>query len=215
MIHSLFTAINDFDKWAQALSDKPQDDRGGEWECDYRHWSAIYDAFEFFIQTSNPETWTAGEKDRLLYILARDNELQILAKMVSTNQRTLTILTEYSITHGHRDDKWQLAVQLHKLDDKNKAIQLLEQLVMAEDEYVNRRSLMELATLGASSVEHYCEVFWNRQIYLPEVEEYQKMTVLAALKEINSPQLRRYLELAKEDGRKYLVRAAETYGRYT
>ena len=215
MIHSLFTAIDDFDNWAQTMSDRPQDERGGEWECDYRHWGIVYDAFETFIQTSNPATWTADEKERLLYILARDNESEILAKMVSTNEHALTALTEYAIVHGHREDKWQLAVQLHTLNDKNMAIQLLEQLVMAEDEYVNRLSLMELAKLGASSVEHHCELFWNRHIYLDEDEEYQRMAVLTALKEINSSQLGYYLELAKKDGRKYLVRAADIYGRDT
>ena len=213
MIHSLFKAIDDFDKWAQTMSDRPQDERGGEWECDYRHWGIVYDAFETFIQTSHPATWTADEKVRLLYILARDNESEIVAQMVSTNQHALIGLTEFAITHGHGDDKWQLAVQLYTLDDKNMAIELLEQLVMAKEEYVNRRSLMELAKLGASSVEHYCELFWNRHIYLDEDEEYQRMAVLTALKEINSTQLGHYLELAKKDGRKYLTRAAEIYGR--
>lgn len=209
MIHSLFTLIGEFDKWAQSLSDSPQDERGGEWECDYHHWGLIYDAFETFIQVSNPEMWTVDEKERLLYILARDNEREILAKMVSTSPHALTSLTEYAITYGHRDDKWQLAVQLHTLDDKNMAILLLEKLVMDEDEYVNRRSLMELAKIGASSVEYYCELFWKRHIYPEMDEEYQRMAVLTALKDINSMQLGHYLELAKKDGRKHLARAAE------
>lgn len=135
--------------------------------------------------------------------------------MVSTNQNALTSLTEFAIIHGHRDDKWQLAVQLQTLDDTNMAIKLLEQLVMAQDEYVNRRSLMELAKLRATSVEHYCELFWNRQKYQAEDEEYQRMAVLAALKEINSTQLGRYLELARKDGREYLLKAAEIIGQNT
>ena len=40
-------------------------------------------------------------------------------------------------------------------------------------------------------------------------DEYQRMAVLDALHNLQSPRLARYLELAQEDGRKYLTGFAD------
>lgn len=77
-----------------------------------------------------------------------------------------------------------------------------------EDEYVNRRSLMELAKLKSEKVEFYAERFWNKDKY-GEMEEYQKIAVLHSLKTINSNLLDNYIKLAKQSGYKYLVENAE------
>ena len=66
---------------------------------------------------------------------------------------------------------------------------------------------MELAKVGSDKVEHYAEVFWNRNKY-DEMDEYQKMAVLFSLKTIGSKDLGKYIELAKQDGRKYLLENA-------
>jgi len=203
-VHPLLIEVNRFDEWAKLLSEIPQDERGGEWECDYPNWNRIYDLFDEFIQSNDPTNWTRYEKEHLLYIIARDNEREILASKLSTNPKELILLTEESIINGHRDDKWQLAVQLTKLEDTQIAIVLLEKLVNDKEEYVNRRALMELAKLQADSVESYCEQFWNRRIYGDD-EEYQRMAVLQALKDINSNLLDYYIELAREDGRRHLT----------
>lgn len=205
MNNVLFTEIDKFDKWAQSQFDIPQDDIGGEWECNYDNWESIYETFETFIKATDPNKLTSTEKERLLYIIARDNEMENLSRLL--DEQFLIVLSEYSISYGHRDDKWQLAVQLHKLADRAKAISLLDMLVNDEEEYVNRRSLMELAKLQSDKVEYYAEQFWNKDKYA-DMEEYQKIAVLHSLNIINSKLLDNYITLAKQSGQTYLMQNA-------
>jgi len=205
MNNVLFTEIDKFDKWAQSQFDIPQDDIGGEWECNYDNWESIYETFETFIKATDPNKLTSTEKERLLYIIARDNEMENLSRLL--DEQFLIVLSEYSISYGHRDDKWQLAVQLYKLTDKEKALSLLDKFVNDEEEYVNRRSLMELAKLNSDKVEQYAERFWNKDKYA-EMEEYQKIAVLHSLNTINSKFLDHYIQLPKKSGLTYLVKNA-------
>ena len=205
MTRSLFTEINKFDQWAQLQYNVSQDEIGGEWECNYEHWDNIYNAFENFIGLTNPNEWSDKEKDRLLYIIARDNETERLVAVLP--EQALIVLAQYAIEHGHRDDKWQLAINLHKLSNKQQSETLLEKLVNDEDEYVSRRALMELAKVQSAKVEDYADLFWNRNKY-GDMDEYQRIAVLYALKTINSEQLDKYIRLAKQDGRQYLVENA-------
>ncbi len=206
MTDKVFIEIDRFDNWAQSQFDVPQDDIGGEWECNYENWDDIYKSFENFITIANPNELTGKQKNRLLYIIARDNEIGYLSRIL--DNQFLTILTEQSIADGHRDDKWQLAVQLYKLTDREKALAFLEKLVNDDDEYVNRRSLLELAKLKSEKVEFYAEKFWNKNKY-GQMEEYQKIAVLHSLKIINSKLLDNYIELAKQSGQMYLIENAE------
>jgi hypothetical protein len=205
MTNQLFTEIDKFDVWAQSQFDIPQDDIGGEWECNYEHWGNIYKSFEEYIRVTDPDKLTTIEKGRLLYIIARDNEMESLARLL--DEKFLLVLAEYSILNGQRDDKWQLAVQLYKLTDKEKALSLLEKFVNDEEEYVNRRSLMELAKLKSAHVENLAERFWHKDKY-GEMEEYQKIAVLHSLKIINSNLLDNYIALAKQSEQTYLVHNA-------
>ena len=206
MTDKIFIEIEQFENWAQSKFNLPQDEIGGEWECEYENWSDIYKSFENFISTTDPNGLTDSQKNRLLYIIARDNETEYLASIL--DNQFLTILTEQSIAKGHREDKWLLAVQLYKLTDRQKALTLLENLVNDNDEYVNRRSLMELANLKSEKVEFYAEKFWNKDKY-GQMEEYQKIAVLHSLKTINSKLLDNYIKLAKQSGQKYLIENAE------
>ena len=206
MTDKIFIEIEKFNNWAQTQFDKPQDEIGGEWECNYENWSDIYHSFENFIATTNPNTLTVDQKNNLLYIIARDNETEYLASILDNN--FLSILTEQSIAKGQRDDKWQLEVQLYKLEDRQKALRFLENLVNDDEEYVNRRALMEFAKLNSEKVEFYAEKFWNKDKY-GDMEEYQKIAVLHSLHTINSNLLDNYIDLAKQSGQKYLIAFAE------
>lgn len=205
MTHLLFEEINKFDQWAKSLYTIPQDDVGGEWECNYHRWANIYSAFKDLISSSIPTQWSYMEKERLLYIIARDNEMRQLAGSLTEN--ALVVLAEYAIGHGHRDDKWQIAVQLHKLSDKQLATNLLEAFVNDEEEYASRRALMEFAKVQPNKIERYAELFWNRNKY-GDMGEYQRMAVLHALHTIRSKRLSNYIKLAKQDGRRYLIESA-------
>jgi hypothetical protein len=202
MKHKVFEEIEKFEKWFK-LSDLKEDNKEGAWDH-YPDWRNIDPLFENFIFQTDPNTWTDEEKRILLHIISLDNECMRLVKTLSNCEHALTTLMEASIAYGSPNDKWQLALCLHKLSDKTLALQLLEKLVNDEDEYVNRRSLMEMAKLKGPMTEYYCEKFWHKNKY-EAMEEYQRMAVLHALREVHSKLLPTYIELAKQDGREHLV----------
>ena len=205
-MNQLFIEIDKFDQWAKAQFNIPQDEIGGEWECNYDNWTGIYQAFEKFLAITSAESLTQNQKERILYIIARDNDAGYLAGIL--NEPFLIELTEQAINNGSRDNKWQLAIQLYKLSDRQKALDFLEQLVNDNEEYVTRRALMELAKLKSEKVEFYAEKFWHKDKY-GKMEEYQKIAVLHALKTVNSKYLHQYIELALQSGQKYLIENAE------
>lgn len=206
MTDKIFTEIDKFDKWAQSQFDEPLDEVAGEWECNYENWNEIYLAFEKLMTHTHPNGLTDKQKDRLLYIIARDNETEYLSSIL--NDDFLLLLTEHSIIDGKKNDKWQLAIQLYRLVDRQKALQLLENFVDDDDEYVNRRALMELARVNSDKVEFYAQKFWNKNKY-GEMEEYQKMAVLQSLSLINSKIIDSYINLALQSGQKNLTEFAK------
>lgn len=215
MPHRLFTEIERFNTWAEGYSPKPQAERGGEWELDYPEgWQIIYKQFEDFARSTQAGDWSTDEIDRLLYIIARDNECQALIN--SLHDDALVLLAESALARGEMDCKWQIADTLQRIADKQRAVDLIERFVNDPEEYVNRRALMAMARLDAGRTETYCRKHWERTIY-GDMDEYQRIAILHSLKQIGSPLLKHYLELAKADGREYLVNNAvqiegEVYG---
>src|ERR1700744_2864355 len=68
-------AVLAFRNWADCY---PAGQRYGEWECGYEQWSATTSAFTAFLDSGAPQLWDASTVEMLLYILARDNEMEIL-----------------------------------------------------------------------------------------------------------------------------------------
>ena len=206
MQHQLFSEINKFRQWATNI---PEENRSGEWECDYDEygWRAIYTSFRNFLITSNSGDWNNDIINELLYIIARDNELEELAEIVGKNPPILIILTKTAITIGEKDSKWQLASQLTNLSDKKLAENLLEKFVQDTSEYVRRRALIALADIYSPKTEHYAKLAWDWDSNY-KLQEYQRKVALYALDKINSPLLGHYLQLAKQDGRKFLLHDA-------
>jgi hypothetical protein len=204
--HQIFDEIDKFDRWVkEKYGDTPQDKLFGEWEDDYGEWQAIYLSFEDFLRSDNPQEWTRKEKDRLLYIIARNNETEELAEAL--NEEALKVLTKQAFDCAHKNAKWQLAIQLDKLADRGLALEFLERFVNDKDEYVIRRALLEMAKIGSKKTEFYCEKLWHKDIF-GESEEYQRIAIIHSLHEIKSPKLAEYIKLAKDDGRKYLFKNA-------
>lgn len=203
-VHPLFIEIDKFEEWAMAMISEPSR-ISAEWETDYPDWAVIEGHFKDFVHTVPSSRWNSDELSQLEYILARDNECERLVECLTDD--ALITLSEFALVHGEQDSKWQLADALPKISDTGKAIDLIERFVNDPEEYVNRRALMALAKVDPQKAERYCAAHWTRNLY-GENNEYQRMAVLATLKEIASPLLKDYLKLAKEDGRPYLVNLA-------
>ncbi len=205
MAHPLFIEIDKFDTWAKSHSQVPQSERGGEWELGYADWRSIYKQFDDFIGAVPVSLRSPDLLDKLSYMIARDNECEQLVEALPED--ALVALSEYAATQGERDSKWQLAKALPRIANKEKAIDLIERFVKDPEEYVNRQALMALAKVDVRKTELYCKAHWDRNIYGDD-DEYQRMAILYSLKEIGSPLLKHYLDLARKDGRPYLANSA-------
>ena len=66
-----------------------------------------------------------------------------------------------------------------------------------------------MPALRPDCVEQFAPLFWERNCYSPELQEYQRIAVLVSLDAIHSDLLPQYLERAKQDGRSYLLEHAK------
>jgi hypothetical protein len=196
---ALVTEITRFNEWAKTYEYAGV----GEWECNYEHWDTIYKAVADFVSTTPLQSWNSTVIKLLLYAVARDNEVEWLVKVISKNPDNLMFLAEQAITSNEREAKWQIAVELSRLDQPTPKIEsLLLQFAHDDDEYVRRRAMMALADIGSTHVADLVQPAWDCG------DEYQRMAVLYSLWKIGSRQLEDYIVKAELDGRQYLARYA-------
>jgi hypothetical protein len=206
-VTDLLGEVGRFIDWANAY----QGVRAGEWECDYPHWAALHAAVLGFL--ARPfQTWSGEELRAVLFALARDNEMQHVAREVRRRHPELLCpLAASALASGGRDARWQLAEELGLLDrDRDEAERLLPLLSADEDEYVRRRSLRALARLGSADAERLALAAWDRP---DENQEYARMMALECLYLVGSPHLDRLAAEAERDGRPYLLAAAREFRR--
>ena len=187
-----------FRKWDHSLSWP----RYGEWECDYERWGNLNAAAEcvLALDTTN---WRPETTLQMLYVIARDNEIEVIADWVSRLPAILRHLAEAAIAHGERDVKWQIAKQLGRCEEFPGRESLLLDLVADEYEYVRRMALRALADIGSSHVERMVDAAWSND------EEYQRIMCLYALYRVRSPRAHQFIALAKADSRKHFVNYAK------
>ena len=189
-------AVHNFRCWADAtFRDR---EKYGEWELEYEDWESLYIAARAVIASGE---WDEEVTELLIYTIARDNEVELVVSSLSEPQ--LLLLADASISSEEPDAKWQFAEHLGNLPLAAEPERILLAFVADENEYVRRRALMALANLGSSHTERLVIDAWRSG------EEYQRMACLDALHCIASPQLSKYLDLAEQDGRPYLVGIAE------
>lgn len=192
--------VEDFRKWAISI---PEQDRYGEWECDYEEWPEINTAFERFINERNPKFLSQGEIEDLIYIIARDNEIGALVDQICERKEWFKSLLPSIVVSTEYDAQWQFAEQLSngvlQVDEAESA---LLKLVSSSHEYTSRMALKALGQIGSKNAESLCVKAWETN------HEYQRIMVLWVLKEIGSSKLPEYIASAYEDGRKYVVQNA-------
>lgn len=197
---SLRTEVEKFEVWASTY---PEEERSGEWECDYSEWGELHAAALSFISSLPPEEWSAQNVRDLLYAIARDNEIEYLAEEIAKDVDMLLRLSELALSSSEIDAKWQLAVQLGSLSDRRQEAEpLLLQFVDDPDEYVSRRALLSLGLLKSARAEELAERAWRTG------HEYQRIAALWVLKNVASVKLADYIQQAMEDGRQYVVKKA-------
>ncbi|MCP4582912.1 MAG: HEAT repeat domain-containing protein [candidate division Zixibacteria bacterium] len=192
--------VNKFKAWADTYLKKSPP---AEWECDYQDWPALNRAFLALISEKYPTVLSKTEIDDLIYVIARDNEMEELIEEVASYPKLFELLLQNVLKSNERDAKWQFAVSLgKKILNKNVAENALLQLVEDSDEYVSRMALQSLGKIHSTHAEALCKRAWDSD------HEYQRIMALWVLKEIGSNELTKYLHLAIKDGRKYVVQNA-------
>lgn len=192
--------VDKFRAWA---SEYPEGRRSGEWECDYEEWPSLNSAFLGFIKNKAPSELTDAEIEDLIYVIARDNEMEELVEDVASKDELFKLLIPHVIESTENEAKWQFAVALGEGTLSHTfAEEALLSLVNDSDEYTSRRALQSLGRIGSEQTERLCIKAWETN------HEYQRIMSLSVLKEIESKELSRYLDLALADGRKYVVKNA-------
>ncbi len=196
--------IKKFKEWSENFASIPEINRVGEWELLYENWDKLNDLMCEFLKTINYRDWSEEELRTVLYFIARDNENEIfIDTIVESQPNALEFLAFNSFNFGEPNAKWQIAINLDKITDRKNAQLLLEKYLNDENEYVRRRALMTLAKFSHHNLERFCAEAWESQ------NEYQRIAVLHSLKISKSRELETYIQLAIEDGRKYLIMNAK------
>ncbi len=171
----------------------------GEWEADYPEWQDLYLAALPLLR--GEASLNDEETQLLLYAMARDNEVELLADEVPDQK--LVKLAQAALVSSENDAKWQLTYRLVKLPFNSEIENLL--LAFASDpcEYVRRRAMLTLAQCNSSHAARLAEEAWVTG------DEYQRIAALHVFYRVKSPLLQDYLSLAIQDGRQYLVKNVE------
>lgn len=197
---ALLVEVALFQQWANVSFPN-----GGGGECEYGSWDKLYPAVLEFMAAHPFSDWTQEEIAAVLYALARDNEDEFIAKELPED--LLLQLTQAAIAFGEPHARWQLAVQLgERAVEGELSERLLLALAHDENEYVRRRALNALTSLGSPAVEDLSLEMWERA---DPSQEYSRMMVLSCLQKIASPKLEALLAEAEKDTRPYLRAAAE------
>jgi HEAT repeat protein len=162
----------------------------------------LYVATRSHFNAYSPAEWNASDVDLILYVLARDNEVEIVKDELERRPEHLASLARHSLASAcDHESRWQLAVALAKTQVPESE-ELLTRYCRDKHEYVRRRALVALASIGSAIAEVFAEEAWATG------EQYQRMSALSALHKLKSPSLTKYLRLAEEDGREYLTALA-------
>ncbi len=192
----MITEYNKFRNWE--TSNNPWYMKIGEWECDYEHWDQIYSAFDCWVELSpNNES----EYDALLYLIARDNEGEIIADKLMNYLPLAKRLAESSLSTVHSNAKWQLARVIANIagDDID---DLLFRLSLDRSYYVQRICMMESAKRKSKYAKEMIEWSWLTN------EEYQMICAIWSLHWLDDNDLEYLLERALRSKYEYLVKAA-------
>ncbi len=194
---SLAEAVKRFRAWA---ADGHEGEGIGEWECEYEHWSEIYEAFNTALDA--PLSPTAIED--ILYALARDNEFEGLRKKLTAHPEILILLAPAALVYSDFDARWQISVSLGEVGSPD-ALDILRQFISDPHEYPRRRALMAYAPHRPDESE---PLAWA---WLASAEPYSRLAGLHVLHDIQSPRLSSAIQISKEDSFEYVRQRAIEY----
>ena len=199
-----------FHQWQEATyPGKTSEELGGEWEVDYPYWNDTYSAFCHVLTQMDAETADSVLLDEMVYLIARDNEAEGFIQETTSHPQWFECLCRRAAASNENEAKWQFAAYLPECSCSQEVRDIILDFAKDPNEYVSRRALLAMPALRPDCVEQFAPLFWERNCYSPELQEYQRIAVLVSLDAIHSDLLPQYLEQAKQDGRRYLLEHAK------
>ena len=199
-----------FHQWQEATyPGKTSEELGGEWEVDYPYWNDTYSAFCHMLTQMDAETADSVLLDEMVYRIARDNEAEGFIQETTSHPKWFEYLCRRAAASNESEAKWQFAAYLPECPCSQEVKDMILDFAKDPNEYVSRRALLAMPALRPDCVEQFAPLFWERNCYPPELQEYQRIAVLVSLDVIHSDLLPQYLERAKQDGRSYLLEHAK------
>ena len=199
-----------FHQWQEATyPGKTSEELGGEWEVDYPYWNDTYSAFCHVLTQMDAETEDSVLLDEMVYLIARANEAEGFIQETTSHPQWFECLCRRAAASNENEAKWQFAAYLPECSCSQEVRDIILDFAKDPNEYVSRRALLAMPALRPDCVEQFAPLFWERNCYSPELQEYQRIAVLISLDAIHSDQLPQYLEWAKQDGQSYLLEHAK------
>mgnify|MGYP000659324469 CR=1 FL=1 len=199
-----------FHQWQEiTYPGKTTEEIGGAWEVDYPAWNDIFDAFCHVLTQMDAETADSVLLDEMVYLIARANEAEGFIQETTSHPKWFECLCRRAAASNESEAKWQFAAYLPKCSCSQEVRDIILDFAKDPNEYVSRRALLEMPALRPDCVEQFAPLFWERNCYSLELQEYQRIAVLVSLDAIHSVMLPQYLEQAKQDGRSYLLEHAK------
>ena len=199
-----------FHQWQEATyPGKTAEEIGGEWEVDYPYWNDTYSAFCHVLTQMDAETADSVLLDEMVYLIARDNEAEGFIQETISHPQWFECLCRRAAASNESEAKWQFAAYLPECPCSQEVKDMILDFAKDPNEYVSRRALLAMPALRPDCVEKFAPLFWERNCYSLELQEYQRIAVLVSLDTIHSGLLPQYLEQAKQDGRRYLLEHAK------
>ena len=206
----LLEQVGKFHQWQEiTYPGKTTEEIGGAWEVDYPAWNDIFDAFCHVLTQMDAETADSVLLDEMVYLIARDNEAEGFIQETTSHPQWFERLCRRAAASNESEAKWQFAAYLSECPCSQEVKDMILDFAKDPNEYVSRRALLAMPALRPDCVEQFAPLFWERNCYSLELQEYQRIAVLVSLDAIHSGLLPQYLEQAKQDGRRYLLEHAE------
>ena len=206
----LLEQVGKFHQWQEiTYPGKTTEEIGGAWEVDYPAWNDIFDAFCHVLTQMDAETADSFLLDKMVYLIARANEAEGFIQETTSHPKWFECLCRRAAASNESEAKWQFAAYLPKCSCSQEVRNIILDFAKDPNEYVSRRALLAMPALRPDCVEQFAPLFWERNCYSTELQEYQRIAVLVSLDAIHSDMLPQYLERAKQDGRSYLLEHAK------
>lgn len=164
-----------------------------------------------FVKNVELKDITEKDLDSILYCVARDNECECLADLISSQKEQFKYLIERCIDSIYTTAKWQLVKRLPVYKEDSSITDWIFKYIDVDDEYTQRMSLSALSEIDYKKAEQYAIGFWERDKYKGDsyAEEYQKIMALNVLYKIKSDKLSKYIEAARQLDFVYLKENAD------